>query len=362
MTRVLAEVPLGRRSGLTVSRVGFGSAPLGDFFEKLDEREAIATVAAAFAAGITLVDTSPHYGNGLAEHRIGTALRSVPRDSIVLSTKIGRVMSPATLAGGAAPPPARGFVGSLPHRPHFDYSYDGVMRSFEQSLLRLGTDRIDVLLVHDIDAWSQGEDKVEARYREVLDSGYRALDQLRTEGTVKAIGLGLDDHELCERFLREAEFDAVLLAGRYSLLEQPALPTLLPLAEKQGVGVMLGGIFNSGILATGAVPGARYNYEAAPPEIMDRVARIEAVCRAHGVPIARAAVQFVLGHPAISSLVLGAVKPAEIERNLAALDEPAPASLWSDLKTEGLLDPAAPTPDPSIDVKKPSVLRPGETA
>ncbi|HWJ72361.1 MAG TPA: aldo/keto reductase [Kaistia sp.] len=356
MTASLAQVPLGRRSELTVSRVGFGSAPLGDFFEKLDEREAIATVEAAFAAGITLVDTSPHYGNGLAEHRIGTALRSMPRESMVISTKIGRVMNPATLAG-RSPPPARGFVGSLPHRPRFDYSYDGVMRSFEQSLLRLGTDRIDILLIHDVDAWTHGEDQVEARYREALDSGYRALDQLRAEGSVKAIGLGLDDHDWCERFLRAADFDTVLLAGRYSLLEQPALATLMPLALEQGVGIMLGGIFNSGILATGAIPDARYNYEAAPPEIIDRVARIEAVCRAHDVPLARAAVQFVLGHPAVSSLVLGAVKPAEIDRNLAALDQPVPESLWADLKTEGLLDPSAPTPN-----KKPPVLHPRETA
>jgi len=344
MTAPLPRVPLGR-SGISVSRVGFGSAPLGDFFEALDERTAIDTVEAAFAAGINLIDTSPHYGNGLAEHRIGTALRSVKRDGVVISTKIGRVMGAAAARFDAPlPPPARGFVGSLPHRPRFDYSYDGVMRSFEQSLLRLGTDRIDILLVHDIDPWSQGEDLVEARYREVLDSGYRALDELRRGGVVRAIGLGLDDHDYCERFLRDADFDAVLLAGRYSLLEQPALPTLLPLALEKGVGIMLGGIFNSGILATGAIPGARYNYEAAPPEILERVAKIEAVCRSHGVPLARAAVQFVLGHPAVSTLVLGAVKPAEIARNLAALDEAAPAGLWSDLKAEGLLDSAAPTP------------------
>ncbi|MCX5494346.1 aldo/keto reductase [Kaistia dalseonensis] len=342
MAKPLPLVPLGR-SGITVSRVGFGSAPLGDFFEKLDEKTAIATVEAAFAASITLVDTSPHYGNGLAEHRIGTALRTVPRDSIVISTKIGRVMQPRAPAGGRHPP-ARGFVGSLPHKPAFDYSYDGVMRSLEQSLLRLGTDRIDILLVHDIDAWSQGEDMVESRYRETMDSGYRALDELRSAGVVKAIGLGLDDHDWCERFLREGDFDAVLLAGRYSLLEQPALATLLPLALEKGVGIMLGGIFNSGILATGAVPGARYNYEAAPPEIMERVAKIEAVCRSHGVPLARAAVQFALGHPAISTLVLGAVQPAEIARNLSAIEESVPAGLWSDLKTEGLLDPAAPAP------------------
>lgn len=344
MSARLASVPLGK-SGISVSRVGFGSAPLGDFFEKLDERTAIETVEAAFAAGINLVDTSPHYGNGLAEHRVGTALRSVPRESVVISTKIGRVMTPGAVRfDEPAPPLARGFVGSLPHRPRFDYSYDGVMRSFEQSLLRLGTDRIDILLVHDIDPWSQGEDMVEIRYSEVIESGYRALDELRSAGVVRAIGLGLDDHEYCERFLRDADFDAVLLAGRYSLLEQPALPTLLPLALEKGVGVMLGGIFNSGILATGAIPGARYNYEAASPEIMAHVARIETVCARHGVPLPRAAVQFVLGHPAVSTLVLGAVKPAEIARNLAALDEPVPADLWDELKAEGLLDPAAPTP------------------
>lgn len=343
MTRPLARVPLGR-SGISVSRVGFGSAPLGDFFEKLDERTAIGTVEAAFAAGINLVDTSPHYGNGLAEHRIGTALRSVPRDSVVISTKIGRVMTPAAPADAPTVPPARGFVGSLPHRPRFDYSYDGVMRSFEQSLLRLGTDRIDILLIHDIDAWTHGEDQVEARYREAMGGAYRALSDLRGQGVIKAIGLGLDDHDWCERFLRDGDFDAVLLAGRYSLLEQPALPTLLPLALEKGVGVMLGGIFNSGILATGAVPGARYNYEAAPPEILDRVARIDAVCRSHGVALPDAAVQFVLGHPAIASLVLGAVKPSEIIRNLAALDRTVPPGLWSDLKTEGLLDPDAPVP------------------
>jgi D-threo-aldose 1-dehydrogenase len=343
MSSPLSSAPLGR-SGVEVSRIGFGSAPLGDFFERLDEPNAIGTVKAALAAGITLVDTSPHYGNGLAEHRIGTALRGVPRDSVVLSTKVGRVMDAARQCGEPIAKPARGFVGSLPHRSRFDYSYDGAMRSFEQSLLRLGTDRIDILLIHDIDGWTHGEDGVEARYSETMKGAYRALSDLRRQGVVRAIGVGLDDHDWCERFLRDGDFDTILLAGRYSLLEQPALATLMPLALKKGVGVMLGGIFNSGILATGAVNGARYNYEAASPEILKRVARIDLVCRSHGVPLSHAAVQFCLGHPAVTSLVLGAVKPTEIARNLAALDEPAPKALWADLKSEGLLDPAAPTP------------------
>lgn len=171
----LASTGLGKtvlgKTGIEVSPVGFGTAPLGDFFERLDEATAIETVASAVASGINLIDTSPHYGNGLAEHRVGTALRSLVRDDVVLSTKIGRVMSPASRHGGPPPPPPRGFVGGLPHRPAFDYSHDGVMRSFEQSLLRLGTDRIDILLVHDVDPWSQGEDMVEIRYRQVMDSG-----------------------------------------------------------------------------------------------------------------------------------------------------------------------------------------------
>lgn len=332
------------RTGIEVSSVGFGTAPLGDFFERLDEATAIETVASAVTSGINLIDTSPHYGNGLAEHRVGTALRSLAREDVILSTKIGRVMSPASRHGEPPPPPPRGFFGGLPHRPAFDYSYDGVMRSFEQSLLRLGTDRIDILLVHDVDPWSQGEDMVEIRYRQVMDSGFRALDTLRSQGLVRAIGLGLDDHEWCERFIREGDFDVFLLAGRYSLLEQPALSSLLPLALEKNIGVMLGGVFNSGILATGAVEGARYNYEAAPPDILARVASIERVCSAHGVKLAHAAVQFALAHPAVATIVLGAVHPDEIARNLSAVAAPVPPALWSDLKSEGLLDMAAPTP------------------
>lgn len=332
-----------RPAGRTAARLttlGLGTATLGgNVRPPISNADAAAIVDRAYERGIRFFDTAPYYGYGRSERLVGDTLRG--RSGWVLSTKAGRLLRPRTTPQDAGDQ----WIDPLPFEHVYDYSYDGVMRSFEQSLLRLGTDRIDILLIHDIDAWSQGEDMVEARYREAIGSGYRALDELRSSGTVKAIGLGLDDHDWCERFLREAEFDAVLLAGRYSLLEQPALPTLLPLALEQGVGIMLGGIFNSGILATGAVPGARYNYEAAPPEIMERVARIEAVCRAHSVSLPRAAVQFVLGHPAVSSLVLGAVKPAEIARNLAALDEPVPDGLWSDLKTEGLLDPDAPTPN-----------------
>ncbi|MFI5010945.1 MAG: aldo/keto reductase [Hyphomicrobiales bacterium] len=330
-----------------MSAIGFGAAPLGDLYARLDEAKAIATVEAALAAGITLVDTSPHYGNGLAEHRCGTGLRGAARDSYVLSTKVGRWMDPTRRGGtavgdGAAAP---GFAGGAPHKAVVDYSYDGAMRSFEQSLLRLGVDRIDILLIHDVDVWTHGKDAIEARFKEAMQGAYVALAKLREEGTIKAIGVGLNEAEMCERFAKAGDFDAMLLAGRYSLLEQGALDSFMPLAERKGIGLMLGGVFNSGILATGAVPGARYNYRPAPPEILEKVARIEAVCRAHGVNLADAALRFPLGHAAVASVVLGAVTPREVQRNVASLATPFPASLWSDLKAEGLLRLDAPTPD-----------------
>ncbi|SDR62191.1 D-threo-aldose 1-dehydrogenase [Rhizobiales bacterium GAS113] len=344
-----AKLPLRvlGRSGLKVSAIGFGAAPLGDLYAKLDEATATATVKAAFAAGITLLDTSPHYGNGLSEHRCGTALRGVPRDHYVLSTKVGRHMDPSRPGGTAvgAGVAAPGFAGGLPHKAVVDYSYDGTMRSFEQSLLRLGLDRVDILLIHDVDVWTHGTDAIEARFKEAMEGAYVALAKLRTAGVIKAIGVGLNEAEMCERFAKAGDFDTMLLAGRYSLLEQPALDSFMPLAAQKGIGLMLGGVFNSGILATGAVPGARYNYRPAPPDILAKVARIEAVCHAHGVKLADAALRFALGHKAVGSVVLGAVTPDEVSRNATSLSTPIPAGLWSDLKTEGLLRQDAPLPE-----------------
>jgi len=339
----LATRPLGR-TGLFVSIVGFGSAPLGDLYARLDDATAIATAEAAHAAGVTLFDTSPHYGRGLAEHRCGTALRRVPRETFVLSTKVGRVMEArpdveVEVATGGA-----GFVGGLPHRPRFDYSYDGAMRSFEQSLLRLGIDRIDVLLIHDADRFMHGREGYEIRFKEAMEGAYVALERLRAAGAVKGIGIGVNDAEACARFARAGDFDCMLLAGRYSLLEQPALQSFLPLAVEKGIAVMLGGVFNSGILATGPVEGARYNYRPATPEVLERVGRIERVCQSHGVALPDAALHFPLAHPAVASIVLGAVAPAEVARNIAALARPIPTALWRDLKSEGLLDPAVPVP------------------
>jgi D-threo-aldose 1-dehydrogenase len=337
-TSALSFRPLGR-SGLKVTTLGFGGAPLGDLYAYIDEASAIATVETALVSGINLVDTSPLYGHGLSEHRIGAALRRSGRKDVVISTKVGRVAEPFAGRGNGS-----GYLGGLPHGLRFDYSYDGAMRSLEQSALRLGVDRIDVVLIHDVDVWTHGQGAIEARFAEAMDGAYRALDKLRASGAVKAIGVGVNEAEMCERFARAGDFDAMLLAGRYSLLEQPGLASFMPLAQEKGIGLMLGGVFNSGILATGAVSGAKYNYQPAPSQILARVAAIEAVCARHGVPLRRAALQFPLGHPAVASLVMGAVKPEEVADQVAELSAPVPAALWTELKTEGLLGADVPVP------------------
>jgi len=327
------------RTGLTVSALGFGGAPLGEAHVRLDEATAVAAVTTALANGVTLVDTSPLYGHGLSELRIGSALRQAGRPDVVLSTKVGRVMDPRRPR--AAEPPS---AGGLPHAAHFDYSRDGALRSLEQSMLRLGVGRVDVVLIHDVDVWTHGAAMIEQRFAEAMEGSYRALEQLRGEGVIRGIGVGVNEADMCERFARAGDFDVMLLAGRYTLLEQPALASFLPLAQQKRIGVMLGGVFNSGILATGAVAGARYNYKPAPPDVVDKVRRLDAACAAHGVPLRRAALQFALGHPAVSALVLGAVKPAEVESQIADLSAPVPGALWSDLKSAGLIDAHAPMP------------------
>lgn len=337
-TGSLPKRKLGR-TGLEVTALGFGSAPLGDIYEALDDQTAIDTVATAAQLGITLFDTAPQYGQGIAEHRIGTALRRRPKGSFVLSTKVGRLLTPAPQGRTKS----SRFVGGLEFNLTHDYTYDATMRSLEQSLHRLGLPKVDVALIHDADAWTHKE-AGEARYKEAMSGAYKALSKLRDEGVIKGIGLGLNDPVYMARYLRDGDFDCLLMAGRYSILEQPALAEVLPLALQKNVGVMLGGVFNSGILATGPVEGARYNYAPAPPEILDKVRRIERVCKAHGVALPTAAMHFSLGHPAVSSLVLGAVKPDEVRANVAAMATKVPAGLWSDLKAEGLLAKDAPVP------------------
>ncbi|WP_218509179.1 aldo/keto reductase [Variovorax sp. dw_308] len=330
-------------TNLAFSAIGLGTAPMGDLYELLDEKTSIATIERAYASGVRVFDSSPHYGNGLAESRVGAGLRHVPRDEVIVSTKIGRVMDAFT-----SPPPKNpdvfspGFAGGYPHAPRFDYTYDGTMRSVEQSLLRTGLSRIDVLLIHDCDVWTHGRVDAERYFKEAMEGAYKALDKLRSEKVVAAIGFGINESDVSVKFAKAGDFDVAMLAGRYSLLIQNGLAEFLPLALQKNIGVMLAGVFNSGILATGARPGAKFEYGPAPEDIMERVRKIEKICAAHNTSIRRAALQFAMAHPAVVTVVLGGVKPEEIEANAADAEAAVPAALWSDLKSAGLLDPAAP--------------------
>ena len=331
------------RTGLEVPIMGFGGAPLGNMYKELSDEQAVAAVHAAYDTGSRFFDTAPFYGFGLSEHRIGDALRWLDRDSYVLSTKVGRLLEPkdpATLDGGL-------FKRILPFEGVYDYSYDGVMRSLEASLQRLGTYRVDVLLIHDVDVWTHGSEEARLeRFRECMNGAYKAMVELREQGVIGAIGAGINEVKACEDFARAGDFDTFLLAGRYSLLEQGALDSLLPLCEEKGISLIIGGPYNTGILATGAIEGAYYNYHPAPPEIMERVRRIEAVCAAHDVELASAALRFPLLHPRVASIIPGARSHEEIVANKAILEAEIPSDLWAELKHEGLLRADAPTEQP----------------
>ena len=325
--------------------LGFGTAPLGDLFEKLDEKQTVATVEAAYQSGIRIFDTSPHYGNGLAESRLGTGLRQATRSDYLMSTKVGRVMNPfARPAADRSDVISPGFAGGFPHAARFDYSYDGTMRSIEHSLLRMGLDRLDIVLIHDCDRWTHGPD-ADLRFKEAMDGAYQALDKLRSEKVVGAIGVGINEADTCVKFGKAGDFDVTMMAGRYSLLDQSGLEEFLPLAEQKKMGILLAGVFNSGILATGAIPNAKYDYSNASPELLEKVRKMEAVCKAHGTTIRRAALQFALGHPAVVAAVLGGVKPEEVISNAKDLNEKVPADLWSELKAQKLLPAHVPVPN-----------------
>jgi D-threo-aldose 1-dehydrogenase len=327
---------------LAFSAFGFGAAPIGNMNRVLSEAEAEATVRQAWALGLRYFDTAPLYGHGLSEQRVGAALSGEARDAFLLSTKVGRLLEPCA----PGDEDSGIYLGVQPVKVAYDYSYDGVMRSHEASLKRLGLDRIDILYVHDIDAMTHGSrEAAEARTRELIDQGgWRALDQLRAAGDVAAIGAGVNEWEPCARLLELADPDIFLLAGRYTLLEQEALTSLLPACAARGVGVVIGGPFNSGILATGPIEGAVYNYAPAPEPILRRTAAIEAVCAQHGVKLAQAALEFPLGHPAVVSVIPGGQTPDQVAQNLALLTAPIPTTLWAELKAAGLMRPDAPTP------------------
>lgn len=321
-------------------RLGLGGAPLGNLFAAVSDPDARSLVDAAWAAGCRSFDTAPHYGNGLSERRLGDALRPHARDDFVLSSKVGRLLMPDAVA----PRAQHGYVDILPFRQAWDFSAAGTRRSVEDSLQRLGLARLDVAYVHDPDAATHGTNAPKV-LRQVLDETLPALRQLKGEGLVGAIGLGTNDVDVVLQVLAEADLDVLMLAGRYSLLDHGALPELLPQCAARGVRVALGGVFNSGILATGARGGAAtFDYAPAAREWLERTARIEAVCDTFGVPLRAAALQFVLAHPAVDIVMLGARTVAEWDDAQAMLRHPVAPAFWDALRAQGLVPLDAPTP------------------
>ena len=326
-------------TGLDVTALGFGGAPIGGFRKSIPEETARNTVREAYDVGLKLFDTSPYYGYGRSEHLCGRVLQDLPRTSYLVSTKVGRCLYP--LRPGESREGL--FPGGLQFRPVFDYSYDGTMRSYEQSLARLGVGLVDILLIHDVDAFTHGSDDGARRWFETaVEGAYRALCELRRNGDVQAIGVGLNDVAWCCRFLDATEIDCVLLAGKYTLLDQSALPELLPKCVAQGVSVMLGGPYNSGILAAGPVAGALFNYKTATADVIDRVKRLADICATHRVPMQAAALQFPLSHPAVSTVITGAAAPGEVAENVDFMNFPIPPALWSHLRSEGFFEEGVP--------------------
>jgi D-threo-aldose 1-dehydrogenase len=320
-------VQLGRTS-LSVTRLGLGTAPLAGLYEEVAEEQALQVIERAWETGIRHFDTAPLYGHGLAEIRLGKALHDKPRDEFVLASKVGRLLR-------ADAPPERGqlFRGVPAVNPVFDFSYDGVMRSVDESLERLQLERIDILHIHDPDN----------HIEEALHGAYRALDRLRSEGVIGAVGAGMNQAEMLVRFAREGNFDCFLLAGRYTLLDQVALKELLPLCVERGIAIIAAGVYNSGILAD-PKPGARYNYVPAPQELLERARRIRAVCDRHGVPLKAAAIQFPPAHPAVGCVVVGCRSVAQLDESREMFELEIPPVLWQDLRAEGLLQKGVPTP------------------
>ncbi len=318
------------RTKLHVTTLGLGTATMGGTRVKVTRQQGEDIVTAAWDAGVRYVDTAPFYGIGAAEHRVGDALRDKPRDEWVLGTKVGRLLRPTK----------EGRIDPMPFDVIYDYSYDGIMRSVEDSYQRLGLAKIDIALVHDIGAYQHGAE-LNARYFKVLaESGYKALEELKRSGEISAIGIGVNEKEVLLEALKIGDWDAFLLAGRYTLLEQGPLEDLLPQCQARGTSIIVGGPLNSGILAGRDT----WNYATAPAEVVARVRQIQAVCDAHGVPLPAAALQFPLAHPAVCAIIPGPRTAAEFNENLPLFTRNIPAGLWSDLKTAGLLHKDAPVP------------------
>jgi D-threo-aldose 1-dehydrogenase len=325
--RSLETVQVGQ-TGLRVPKLGFGTVALSLLSDHETEIGHQA-IEEAYSRGVTFFDTAPSYGNGRAERRLGEALKSVERSTFVVSTKVGMAVPLETLP--------------LTWKPPFDYSYDAVMWSYEASLRRLGLDRIDIVLIHDIGSRMQ-KDRHPEVFRTAMDDSYRALRELKDAGAIMAIGIGVNEWQVLEQAAAVAEFDLFLLAGRYTLLEQTALDTFLPMCERRKISVFVGGPFNSGILAKGPAPGVWYNYAAAPDHILERVRRIQSVCESFGVPLSTAALRFPGAHPAVASVIFGPRSADEVQNNLEQFAMPIDPALWRTLKNEQLVRADAPTP------------------
>jgi D-threo-aldose 1-dehydrogenase len=329
------------RTNLRVTQLGFGTATIGDIRAQVSEAQATATVEAAWAAGVGFFDTAPWYGRTKSEHRLGAVLRNKPRDSYVVSTKIGRVFH--------RPPPGwtqdETWAAALPFELRFDYTRDGVMRSYEDSLQRMGINAVEALLIHDLDAGYHGDDGVAARLDE-LDAGrgYAALAELKERGEIAAIGAGINVTGMIPRFLERFPLDFFIVAMPYTLLNQAALAAELPLCVERGASVVIGAPFASGILAVGPRAGATYGYRPAEEDVLDRARRIATACERHGVPLGAAALQFPFGHPAVVSAIPGPNAVEQVRANLAWLRHDIPTALWADLKRDGLIHADAPTP------------------
>ena len=338
----LAKRRIGRTS-LEVTELGLGGGPLGDPDEIISEAQAEATLRAAYDAGVRMFDTAPWYGNTKSEHRVGHFLRQCPRADFRLTTKVGRIYSrPADPAGFDFPR----WKGGLHFDLRFDYTRDGILRSYEQSLQRLGINTVDALVIHDLD-WrhQRDEEGVKAGFRQLIDGGgYAALDELRSSGEIKAIGAGMNFTGLIPRFLEYCDLDYFLMAMPYTLLDQAALDEDLPLCEARGVSIVIGAVFASGILATGPSEGALYAYQPAEDDVITKARGIASVCERHGVPLPAAALQFPLHHPAVATVIPGANSPEQVVANVAAMNHNIPSDLWAELQAEGLLREDAPTP------------------
>lgn len=331
-------------TGLHFSRLGLGGAPLGELFESLPEAQAQDIVASAYDQGMSLFDTAPWYGHGMSEHRMGHYLRQQDRDSFTVSTKVGRLYRAAADPDYRTPP----WVGGLPFELHFDYSYDGIMRSWQDSLMRLGLNRVEMLVIHDLDESYHGTDGLAAHRKNLESSGYKALEELKAGGQIQAIGAGVNDDATMPYYLENLDLDFLLVAMPYTLLDQAPLEESFRSCADNNVSVVIGSPYASGVLATGATEGALYNYAPASEKILNRVEKIEAVCTRHNTTLAAAALQFCLAHPIVAAAIPGATHSCFVSANIENLSANIPADLWAELKHLQLIALASPVPQGAL--------------